>query len=46
MLTVASRAFGRGGRGEVPTIPKSDRSLTVVNEDLTDVHIVTTQAYR
>ena len=44
MLTVASRAFGRGGRGggggepEIGSIP-----LTVVNEDLTGIHVVTTQ---
>ena len=43
-LTVASRAFGRGGRGggggepEIGSIP-----LTVANEDLTGIQVVTTQ---
>jgi hypothetical protein len=43
-LTVASRAFARGGRGggdgdpEIGSIP-----LTVANEDLTNVQVVTTQ---
>ena len=42
-LTVASRAFGRGRGGngadpEIGSIP-----LTVVNEDLTGIHVVTTQ---
>ena len=43
-LTIASRPFGRGGRGNVGIDPEiGSISITVINEDLSGIHVTTTQ---